>query len=123
MFQFLFFLDPDCAAQEDYYDADNNYLKTVCTYRADVTRDAAAIKCNSMGMKLANPDDDPESLGVLIQRASFEYYGGGVLWVRGLENGKCSILKWISNYNYNRQYVSCSESHYAYCEFNSELKF
>jgi hypothetical protein len=72
-----------------------------------------------MGMKLANPDDDPESLGVLIQRASFEYYNGGQVWVGGLQNGQCAILKHVSNYNYNRQYISCAEGHYAYCEFDS----
>jgi hypothetical protein len=82
-------------------------------------------------MRLADADDGPESLGILITRAEGEFpngmtgdgYTAKYIWIDGEQNGKCLVLKWISAYNFDKAYVSCSQTNFAYCEFKSEQIF
>jgi hypothetical protein len=99
-------------------------MKTLCFYDHAVTRDAGATKCESFGMKLADPENHPESLGVLITRANAEFkeVNETAIWVAGELDGKCSVLKWISSWNFEREWVACNETNQAYCEFDSEFK-
>jgi hypothetical protein len=110
-----------CISQDDRYDAAGNYLKTLCTYNAKVTRDAAALACRSIGMQLADPENHPESWGVLLTRAEGEFaHALESVWTDGKNNGNCSLIKFVSQYKSIRAYVPCSEPYRAYCEFNSE---
>jgi hypothetical protein len=121
--KYSLFIDGDCERQEDYYDAAGNYIKTVCTYaKAALTKQAAAVKCDSFNMILADPENHRESFGVLITRANAEYSlnAAAVLWVGGEQNGLCSVIKYKSDYNFEKKWVPCNSGFASYCEFNSE---
>jgi hypothetical protein len=97
-------------------------LKSICSYKADLTKDGAAAKCNSFGMKLANPDDDPESLSILIKRANAEFddLSSSEVWIGGEENGQCLILKALTPTNHVKKYIPCSSGRWSYCQFDSK---
>jgi hypothetical protein len=118
----LNFTDAACAYQKDLYSADGVFLRTVCYVSFADTRDKGDANCKSAGMKLVNPDDALEILGNLINYANelAPNTAGASFWIGGDQNGQCSSLKWISAYNFVRQYLSCASKMGAMCEFNSE---
>lgn len=106
-----------CSNQQDYFDSQGNYWKTVCSLRTVRSKQASKTACEALQMTLASVDDLGDGMGILLNRANTEFTGNKV-WVGGEFNGQCSVLVPLVGDTYVRTWKPCSEENYAYCEFN-----
>lgn len=77
--------------------------------------------CSFFRAKLANADDAPESLSILLSRASNENFRSGSLWIDKNSDGKCTALDLSSTEKNARGVRNCDLKMYAFCQFNSKF--
>lgn len=111
----------NCSNQKDYFDSRGNYLKTICLIKSFLTKESARKECEAQQMVLASGNDFGDSEALLINRASGEIKIG-VVWIGGEANGLCSTIESLTSGNFIRSWKSCTNSFYAYCEFNGKKK-
>lgn len=112
----------NCTNQEDIFDSEGVYRKTICSLKYYFSKNEARSACESLQMQMASADNLEQGEAILAYRASKEYTTA-VIWIGGEINGKCSVISSLSTGNFIRTWRTCSDSakFHAFCEFNGEI--
>jgi hypothetical protein len=113
--------DSACKHQKDYYDANDEYVKSICTIKENLTWSNSALRCAYIDARIADPYNTPEAGNFLLERVA-ECSDEKMLWTgNSSTDGKCmAVISSATNQTIEER--KCNESYYAYCEFNSKLK-
>jgi hypothetical protein len=109
-----------CNDEQDYYNTNGDYLKTVCTLFHSRSVSNAAYTCKTLRMKLATADGE-EDAAALVYRASSGPSAkivGRTFWISAKTNKQCTVLKNFADDNYVMNAASCYAfgcEHHAFC--------
>jgi hypothetical protein len=120
------YTDPACVRQDDYYDSDDVYVKTICTIEEKLNWQKSALRCGYIDAQIADAHNTPDAESILIARIAYEYrqiFDARSLWIgTSSSGGQCSVVTSASPSYFVENHL-CTDSAYSYCEFNSELSF
>lgn len=118
-----FVFQENCTNQQDYFDSDGHYWKTVCTITQNSTRKTIKSLCEAQQMTLASTDDFEGGEAILIHRFKNEFPSGGTVWIGGKFSKYCSAIVSLPGGAVIRQWRECDGLYAAYCEFNGNFCF
>ena len=74
-------------------------------------------------MMLVSVDDYEEGISILAYRMSKEYPSTSHIWIGGEAIDRCMALARVVNGGFVKVPRFCTDTYFAYCEFNGEIEF
>ena len=110
-----------CDVKRDYKDSTGVYQKSICTIYQDMNYDTAATTCAANTMNLLNVDSvELENYMISYSNIQWPY---GNFWYLGKTGTLCSTFTIDKMLTFFKTQVTCTNTAYVHCEYQSKFLF